>query len=174
MMWMPVILMRGRSKLGDFDENGRDDSSRRRPYRGWTRSRGKGRTNEANLENESHLTSPGSGNWLGQGRSHRDRGAEVRKIPDSRRPLGRNTADVIPLEREDNDECFQDCTIGSKDITDLVKKAVRAAEAEARTANAPAEAIRAAGDAAAEVVKSAALEVCNVLMRALYYIYFFV
>ncbi|KAG9139957.1 hypothetical protein Leryth_010492 [Lithospermum erythrorhizon] len=51
-----------------------------------------------------------------------------------------------------------DCKIGSRDITDFVIKAVRAAEAEARTANAPAEAIKAAGDAAAELVKSAALE----------------
>nr|CAB3504650.1 unnamed protein product [Digitaria exilis] len=37
--------------------------------------------------------------------------------------------------------------------------AVRAAESEARSANAPEEAVKAAGDAAAELVKSAALEV---------------
>ncbi|KAG0453477.1 hypothetical protein HPP92_024781 [Vanilla planifolia] len=45
------------------------------------------------------------------------------------------------------------------DISDIVKKATGAAEAEARAANAPTEAVRAARDAAAELVKSAALEV---------------
>ena len=46
-----------------------------------------------------------------------------------------------------------------KDISDIVLKAVRAAESEARSANTPDEAVKAAGDAAAELVKSAALEV---------------
>lgn len=153
----------GKIKVCDFDENGRDDSSRRRPNRGWARSRGKGRANEGSVENEQLLNSPGSVIRLGQGRSFRDKStsknSDVKKIPDSRKCLGRSTSDVFFLEREDNDECFQDCTVGSKDISDLVKKAVRAAEAEARAANAPVEAIKAAGDAAAEVVKSAALEV---------------
>lgn len=153
----------GKIKVCDFDENGRDDSSRRRPNRGWARSRGKGRANESGVENEQLLNSPGSVIRLGQGRSFRDKStsknSDVKKIPDSRKCLGRNTSDIFFLEREDNDECFQDCTVGSKDISDLVKKAVRAAEAEARAANAPVEAIKAAGDAAAEVVKSAALEV---------------
>ncbi|KAM5566240.1 DDB1- and CUL4-associated factor [Rosa sericea] len=155
-------LRDGKQKFGDFDENGRDDSSRRRPNRGWARSRGKGRANEGGVENEQLLTSPGSAIRLGQGRSFRDKStsknSDVKKISDSRKCLGRNASDVLFLEREDNDECFQDCTVGSKDISDLVKKAVRAAEAEARAANAPIEAIKAAGDAAAEVVKSAALE----------------
>lgn len=156
----------GKMKFGDFDENVRDDSSRRRPNRGWTRSRGKGRANEGAVENEQLLTSPGSGSRLVQARSFRDRAAlknsDVKKIPDSRKCLDRNT-DVLYLEREDNDDCFQDCRVGCKDISDLVKKAVRSAEAEARAANAPAEAIKAAGDAAAEVVKTAALEVQKLL-----------
>ncbi|XP_048438328.1 DDB1- and CUL4-associated factor homolog 1-like [Pyrus x bretschneideri] len=147
----------GKMKSGDLDENGRDDSSRRRPNRGWTRSRGKGRTNEGPLEDQQLLTSPGSGSRLGHGRSPRDRSSlknsDVKKIPDSRK-----LADVVFLERADNDDCFQDCRVGCKDISDLVMKAVRSAEAEARAANAPVEAIKAAGDAAAEVVKSAALE----------------
>jgi hypothetical protein len=52
-----------------------------------------------------------------------------------------------------------------------VKKAVQAAEAEARGANAPAGAIKAAGDAAAEDVKSAALEVSKLsyLFYSLFY-----
>lgn len=160
--WHTRDLRDGKTKFVDFDENGRDDSSRRRSNRGWVKSRGKGRANEGVVENEQALTSPGSGSRLGQGRSLRDRNSlknsDVKKVPDARKYLGRNT-DVSFVERDDNDDCFQDCCVGTKDISDLVKKAVRAAEAEARAANAPAEAIKAAGDAAAEVVKSAAQEV---------------
>ncbi|KAK3210536.1 hypothetical protein Dsin_015242 [Dipteronia sinensis] len=152
----------GKTKFGDFDESGRDDSSRRRANRGWARSRGKGRVNEGALENEQVLTSPGSGSRLGLGRSIRDksssRNLDVKKVPDARKHSGKINSDVLIWEREDSDDCFQECRIGSKDISDLVKKAVRAAEAEARAANAPVEAIKAAGDAAAEVVKSAASE----------------
>ena len=82
-----------------------------------------------------------------------------RRLPDAKKDMGRICIDGFEIERDDNDDCFQECKVGSKDISDLVKKAVRAAEAEARAANAPAEAVRAAGDAAAEVVKTAALEV---------------
>lgn len=160
--WHTRDLRDGKTKLVDLDENGRDDSSRRRSNRGWAKSRGKGRTNEGVVENDQALTSPGSGSRLGVGRSFRDRNSlknsDVKKVSDARKHLGRNT-DVSFVEREDNDDCFQDCRVGTKDISDLVKKAVRAAEAEARAANAPAEAIKAAGDAAAEVVKSAAQEV---------------
>nr|XP_034606493.1 DDB1- and CUL4-associated factor homolog 1-like isoform X2 [Setaria viridis] len=42
--------------------------------------------------------------------------------------------------------------------TQILLKAVRAAESEDRSANAPDEAVKAAADAAAELVKSAALE----------------
>ncbi|KAG2691652.1 hypothetical protein I3760_08G017400 [Carya illinoinensis] len=155
-------LRDGKAKLWDFDENGRDDSSRRRVNRGSTRSRCKGRVNEGGPENEQVLTSPGSGIRLGQGRSTKDRSSskhlDVKKLPDARKTFGRITSDVLAVERDDNDDCFQECRVGSKDISDMVKKAVIAAEAEARAANAPEEAIKAAGDAAAEVVKSAAFE----------------
>jgi len=60
------------------------------------------------------------------------------------------------VKREDADGCFQECRLGTEDISDVVNSAVRAAEAEARAANAPVEAVKAAGDAAAELVKSAA------------------
>ncbi|KAF3943041.1 hypothetical protein CMV_030361 [Castanea mollissima] len=158
--WHSRDLRDGKNKFGDLDENTRDDSLRRRTNRG-LRSRSKGRVNEGALENEHLLTSPGSGSRLGQGRSTMrsfSRHLDIKKVPDARKPYGRITSDAVPVEREDNDDCFQECRIGSKDISDLVKKAVRAAEAEARAANAPAEAIKAAGDAAAEVVKSAASE----------------
>jgi len=63
------------------------------------------------------------------------------------------------ISREEYEDRFRDCIIGLKDISDIVLKAVRAAESEARSANTPDEAVKAAGDAAAELVKSAALEV---------------
>ncbi|KAJ0031575.1 hypothetical protein Pint_12673 [Pistacia integerrima] len=152
----------GKTKFGDFDEGGRDDSSRRRSNRGWARSRGKGRIYEGAMESEQVLTSPGSGIRLGQGRNVRDksflRTSDLKKVPDARKYSGKNSSDSLIVERDDGDDCFQGCRVGSKDIFDLVKKAVSSAEAEARAANAPVEAIKAAGDSAAEVVKSAALE----------------
>ncbi|CAL5439733.1 unnamed protein product [Camellia sinensis] len=173
--WHGRDLRDGRTKLGDrncparsgreedFDESVRDESSRRRVNRGWARNRGKGKVNEGNVENEQILTSPGSGSRLGaQGRSFKDRSQnrnlDVKRFPDPKKGLRRIGTDDFVMEREDNDDCFQECKVGTKDISDLVKKAVRAAEAEARAANAPAEAVKAAGDDAAEVVKSAALE----------------
>ncbi|XP_027354388.1 DDB1- and CUL4-associated factor homolog 1 isoform X2 [Abrus precatorius] len=158
--WRCRDVRDGRIKYGEHDDNVRDDSSRRRANRGWARSRGKGRVNEGTVEGDSILSSPGSGSRLGQGRTVRDRStlrnADVRRLADSKKTLVKTTSEAS--EREDNDDCFQECRIGSKDITDLVRKAVRAAEAEARSANAPGEAVKAAGDAAADLVKTAASE----------------
>ncbi|KAK9683963.1 hypothetical protein RND81_10G178100 [Saponaria officinalis] len=144
----------------DLDESSRDDPSRRRVNRGWMRSRGKPRVNENNTEPEQILLSPGSGSRGGQGRSGRDRSSV--KIMDGKRMTdgkqSRAAAGGIVMDREDTDDCFQECKIGNKDISDLVKSAVRAAEAEARAANAPVEAVKAAGDAAADLVKSAAID----------------
>ncbi|EOY29098.1 hypothetical protein QUC31_020955 [Theobroma cacao] len=160
--WHVRDVRDGKMRFRDVDENGRDDSSRRRINRGSARSRGKGRTTEGAMENEQSLTSPGSGSRFGQARSMRDRSSsknlDGRKVLEPKKCVGKTNADDLVAEREDNDECFQGCRIGSKDFSDLVKKAVRAAEAEARAANAPVEAVKAAGDAAAEVVKCAALE----------------
>ncbi|KAK6137162.1 hypothetical protein DH2020_029087 [Rehmannia glutinosa] len=143
----------------DIDINVRDDSSRRRTNRGFPRSRGKGRSSEGVSENEQALTSPGSGSRSVQARSVKDRrNLDSRRVSDAKKGLGRNGIDYFIPERDDNDDCFQEFKVGSKDISDLVKRAVRAAEAEARAANAPILAVRAAGDDAAEVVKTAALE----------------
>ncbi|KAG8375300.1 hypothetical protein BUALT_Bualt10G0086000 [Buddleja alternifolia] len=146
----------------DFDESVRDESSRRRTNRGFSRSRGKGRSGEGVSENEQALTSPGSGSRSGQARIVKDRSVirnqDLKRGSDAKKGLDRNNTDALIPERDDHDDCFQECKVGSKDITNLVKKAVRAAEAEARAANAPPVAIRAAGDDAAEVVKTAALE----------------
>ncbi|GAB2276066.1 hypothetical protein Dimus_010807 [Dionaea muscipula] len=146
----------------DFDENIRDDSSRRRMSRGWPRSKGRPRFTERTVEGELHQVSPGSGIRLGQVHSSRQR--SLPENVDGKRPsntlkfFNRMAADGFSTEREDNDDLFQECNVGSRDISDLVRSAVRAAETEARAADAPAEAIRAAGDAAAELVKTAALD----------------
>ncbi|XP_061347749.1 DDB1- and CUL4-associated factor homolog 1 isoform X2 [Gastrolobium bilobum] len=154
-------LCDGRIKYGDHEDNARGDSSRRRANHGWGRSRWTGRVNEGTVESEPVLSSPGSSGRLGQGKSVRDRSilrnVDIRVVPDSKK-IARITSEANVLEREDNDDCFQECCIGSKDISDLVRKAVQAAEAEARSANAPEEAVKAAGDAAAELVKTAASE----------------
>ncbi|KAJ8555323.1 hypothetical protein K7X08_012819 [Anisodus acutangulus] len=144
----------------DHDESARDDLSRRRVNRGWTRHRGRGRVTEGVPDNEAALTSPGSASRLGgQSRSRNlTRNQELRRASDNKKNLSRTNVDGFVMERDENDECFRECKVGSKDITDLVKKAVKAAETEAKTANAPTEAVKAAGDAAAEVVKSAAFE----------------
>ncbi|GJS30218.1 DDB1- and CUL4-associated factor homolog 1 [Tanacetum coccineum] len=161
-------LREGKTKANDrinleCDESGQDDPTRRRANRGSVRSRGKGRVNEGAVENEHVLNSPNFGSRFGgQGRNMKDRNSlrslESKRMPDVKKSSGGVDPDIPVLERDDSDDCFRDCKVGAKDISDLVKMAVRAAEAEARTASASAEAIRAAGDAAAELVKTAALE----------------
>ncbi|KAG9131571.1 hypothetical protein Leryth_015130 [Lithospermum erythrorhizon] len=124
------------SKHEECGEPSREDSTKRRVNRLLGKSRGKGRIPDGLLENDQAMISPSSGIKLG---------GHARTVKD--RSVVTNQA----LEK------MYDAS--SRDITHLVKKAVRAAEAEARAANAPAEAIKAAVDAAAELVKSAALEV---------------
>lgn len=174
--WHTRELCDGRIKLADIDENGRDDSARCRQSRGWAKFRGKARANEGPLDNEQVLTSPGSGSRVvGQGCISSDGSSsnnqDVKKLVDASMHLDSNCFDLFAVERDDNDDCFLDCGIGSKDISNLVKKAVRAAEVEARAANAPIDAIKAAGDAAAEVVKNAALEVCSLSLLLFFIMY---
>ncbi|KAL3613831.1 hypothetical protein CASFOL_041905 [Castilleja foliolosa] len=145
----------------DIDDNVRDESSRRRANHGFSRPRGKVRFSEGVPENEQVLTSPVSGSKSGRARIVKDRkNQDSRKASDAKKGVDKSNTDSFIPERDDNDDCFQECKIGSKDITDLVRRAVRAAEAEARTANALVgdDAVRAVGDDAAEVVKTAALE----------------
>ncbi|GAB4837651.1 hypothetical protein Ancab_002501 [Ancistrocladus abbreviatus] len=143
----------------DFDENIRDDASRRRVRQ---RSRGKTRINEGSLETEQSVISLASGSRLGQGRSIKERSLmksiDGKRVTDARKSVSRTVTDSFSMEREENDDRFQEFKVGTRDISDLVMTAVKAAEAEAKAANAPAEAVRAAGDAAAELVKSAALD----------------
>lgn len=169
-------LIVGRSKYGErpvggrstrdenTDENVRDESSRRKVNRCWSRSRGKGIRTEGTLENERTLTSSSGLRLGGMSRGYRDksqlRNEDIKTAPETKSNSDRTEYDGCTTE-ENRDDRFIGCTIGSSDISEIVKEATRAAETEARTANAPEEAIKAAGDAAAELVKSAALEVSS-------------
>ncbi|KAK9153389.1 hypothetical protein Sjap_000869 [Stephania japonica] len=151
------------SRDEDAEENARDDSSRRRANRAWSRLRGRVRNAEGVKNDSRAMVSPGSGARLGHGRNIREknvpRSAESRGLSDAKKQLSRTDNEEFTVHRDDTDERFRDCQVGARDISDLVKKATRAAEAEAMAAGAPAEAIKAAGDAAADLVKGAALEV---------------
>ncbi|KAK8960180.1 hypothetical protein KSP40_PGU006263 [Platanthera guangdongensis] len=149
-----------RSAYEDADQSARDDSIRRRVNRGWPRSRGKGRTPEGTLEIDRLLLSSASGLRLGDTtRSSRDRNLckteDAQRVFDARNNLIGIEADLSSIEGDR----FTECLVGTQDISEFVKKAIKAAEAEAKAANAPIEAIKAAGDAAAELVKSSAVEV---------------
>ncbi|CAN6482841.1 unnamed protein product [Victoria cruziana] len=150
----------------EMDENIRDESSRYKTSRGGgTRNRGKERAGEVIAETERSLTSPGAATRIGsQARAARDRNqtkaVDPKKAVDIKKDPGKVSADVLVAEKEDDDSIIE-VKVGTIDVSDLVKKAKRAAEAEARTANAPPDAVKAAGDAAVELVKSAALEAFN-------------
>ncbi|WOL03551.1 DDB1- and CUL4-associated factor [Canna indica] len=145
----------------DADDNRGTDVAKRRVNRGLSRSRVKGRATEDTQENDK-TTSQSSGIHLeGHGQLSRERNLAKHENTETIADTKNNSSmldydDVI--NGEDHDERLRDCDIGKSDITEMVKKAIRAAVAEARTANAPEEALKAAGDAAAELVKTAAHE----------------
>ncbi|XP_057422725.1 DDB1- and CUL4-associated factor homolog 1-like [Lotus japonicus] len=160
--WNCRDIRDGRIKYGDHEDNVSDDSSRLQVNCGWGRSRGKGRVNEENIGSEPTLSYLGSCSRLVQGKCVKDgsilKNADTRMVSDSEKIVATSTSEAYVFDRDDNDDCFKECYIGGKDISALVRKAVQAAEAEARSAKAPEEAVRAAGDAAAELVKTAASE----------------
>ncbi|KAJ8451308.1 hypothetical protein Cgig2_014080 [Carnegiea gigantea] len=146
----------------DFDESLRDDSSRRRGNRGWSRHRGKVRVNESTLEAEQPLTSPGSGSRGGQGRSGRERcstrNIDGKRVTDSRKCSTRNS-EGMTMEREDNDECFQECK--EFKATNNEEAAVSAASRAASTVIDAANAIevsRNSESASADVPKTSVAE----------------
>ncbi|KAK9699628.1 hypothetical protein RND81_08G185600 [Saponaria officinalis] len=150
----------GRSMDEDLDESSIDDPSRCRVNHGSVRCKGDTRVNADIEEAEKLILSLGAGNRDGKSCNGRHdiltNDLEEKRLTDNKK--SRATTGCAVIERENTDDCFQECRIGTKDISDVVKSAVRAAEAEARAANAPLEAVKAAGDAAAELVKSAAMD----------------
>ncbi|KAG8066834.1 hypothetical protein GUJ93_ZPchr0004g40143 [Zizania palustris] len=148
------------SRDEEVNENMREDMLKRKLSRTGSRLRGKGNAGESLPESEKTPLSPTSGLRTGA-RTSRDN--NTAKIEEPKKAIDVNNSSPGPefsvISKEEYEDRFKDCIIGLKDISDIVLKAVRAAEAEARSANAPDEAVKAAGDAAAELVKSAALEV---------------
>ncbi|XP_062227245.1 DDB1- and CUL4-associated factor homolog 1-like isoform X2 [Phragmites australis] len=143
----------------DISENG--ELLKRKLSRAPARLRVKGKAGESLPECEVTPLSPTSGLRIGgQATRHRN----VVMVGDQKKATDANSSSAglesfSAISREEYEDRFRDCIIGLNDISGIVLKAVRAAEAEARSANAPDEALKAAGDAAAELVKSAALEV---------------
>ncbi|CAM0901461.1 unnamed protein product [Alopecurus aequalis] len=137
------------------------DELKKKLSRTGSRLRGK-KASEILPESEQTPLSPASGLRVGS-RASKDKNEDKVEGPKKEIDLNNSAAGFeaahTAISKEEYEERFRDCIIGLKDITDIVLKAVRAAEAEARSANAPEEAVKAAGDAAAELVKSAALEV---------------
>ncbi|KAL9660573.1 hypothetical protein QQ045_025389 [Rhodiola kirilowii] len=114
----------------------------------------KGRIKEESKETEHTSISSTATTYLGHVRNNRDK-----KVPQNLTSMKKENKDRnLDIGDKDNYDCFQGSKVGSRDISDLVIKAVKSAAAEARAAKAPEEAVKAAVDAAAEVVKTAALE----------------
>eukprot|EP00252_Welwitschia_mirabilis_P017926 TRINITY_DN399_c0_g1_i4.p1 TRINITY_DN399_c0_g1~~TRINITY_DN399_c0_g1_i4.p1 ORF type:complete len:1932 (+),score=442.82 TRINITY_DN399_c0_g1_i4:211-6006(+) len=153
-----------KSKLGgtkslreeEPEESGREDPSRRQLDRAAPRHRGKTKISEGGEDLPSPVTGP---RWAG--RTDKEKATGKVELSDSQKRQGDkiNGISECICDKLENDATYKDIKIGTKDISEMVKKAQRAAEAEARAANAPVEAVKAAGDAAAELVKSAAAEV---------------
>lgn len=129
---------------------------------GLLKSEGNGMITEVTPENDNS-PSPSCGAHL-EGISRPFREINYSQLDDNGNVvIAKDNSDRLDCDdsiiEEENDERLRDCIVGKRDISNMVKKALRAAEAEARMANAPIEAIKAAGDAAAELVKTAAMEV---------------
>ncbi|CAN6230149.1 unnamed protein product [Urochloa humidicola] len=143
------------------EDTSENELLKRKQSRATARLKVKGKPGESFPESEITSLSPTCGLRIG-GRATRDRNAvrvdDLKKAADvNNRSAGLES--ITAISREEYEDRFRDCIIGLKDISGIVLKAVRTAESEARSANAPDEAVKAAGDAAAELVKSAASEV---------------
>ncbi|OAE22990.1 hypothetical protein AXG93_1231s1020 [Marchantia polymorpha subsp. ruderalis] len=154
------------SREEDGEENGRAEPSKRRSDirdRGGGRGRGKGRSGDGGFETtptggvrggellrRRSLVDRGNSNF--ESTSETGKGAELGKEGGSKEVTPSQEA-----EKED-DEPAPCVMIGKVDVGRIIRTAARAAEAEARAAFAPLEAIKAAGDAATELVKLAATE----------------
>jgi HIV-1 Vpr-binding protein len=171
--------VKGRAGTGDLEETGRAEPSRRKNDnrdRGGGRGKGKGRTAEGMLEAEkiqgqaparigSFGDTPRSRKSLqdkinSKSENITDCGNNWNALPVNRALNGRDV-DVAPAEEPEEDITAPCVMVGDVDIGGIIRKAQRAAEAEANNANAPLEAVTAAGDAAAELVRQAATEVSS-------------
>ena len=150
----------------ETEEIGRAEPSKRRSdaHRGGGKGRGKGRPSDAAVELErGQLSAPTS--------ARKETGSRSRGLPTERTVASTETGPEGPRDggvKDDSDsekEETQSVIVGNVDISLAMRKAKRAAQAEARTENAPWEAVKAAGDAAADLVRMAATEVLLVLVN---------
>lgn len=145
----------------EIEEVGRAEPSKRRSDardRGGGKGRGKGRVSDGLLELErgqGAMATP-----VRKESGYKSKGSLADKIT-SRSEYGpeglkdREFRDDSDSEKDD----IKSVMVGVADISSAIQRAKRAAQAEARAADAPWEAVKAAGDAAAELVKASALEV---------------
>jgi HIV-1 Vpr-binding protein len=144
------------------EEAGRAEPSRRRSdirERGGGKVRGKGKASDGVVEPEK-VQAPSSTIMHG-GTCYVD-GIRTRKSlldkSSARLEIGLEGQSDMRV-KDDGGLDKETVLVGSTDISVVMQRAKSAAQAEARAANAPLEAVTAAGDAAADLVKVAALEV---------------
>lgn len=141
----------------ETEEIGRAEPSKRRSdaHRGGGKGRGKGRPGDGTVELErGQVSAPTSARKETVTKS---RGLST----DKNGTLAER--DGVKDDSDSDKEEIQCVMVGNVDISPAMRKAKRAAQAEARTENAPWEAVKAAGDAAADLVRVAATEVLFML-----------
>lgn len=152
-----------------IDEALRGEPSKRKGDardRGSSKIKGKGKISEGMSDDNKDSSTLSGG---GQINFYSDKAKSLREN-DARTEAGRFLAQVVEgvdicedvpfVENEkEADEHYDSVIVGEVDISTPVKKAARAAETEAKSARASLEAVKAAGEAAADLVKAAALEV---------------
>jgi HIV-1 Vpr-binding protein len=143
------------------EEAGRAEPSRRRSdirERGGGKVRGKGRASDGVVEPEKGQAP--SSTIMHGGTCYVD-GIRTRKSlldkSSARLEIGLEGQSDMRV-KDDGGLDKETVLVGSTDISVVMQRAKSAAQAEARAANAPLEAVTAAGDAAADLVKVAALE----------------
>lgn len=139
----------------ETEEISRAEPSKRRSdiHRGGGKGRGKGRPNDGAVELErGQVSAPTS--------ARKETISRSRGLPTERTITGSEISrDGAKDDSDSEKEEIQGVMVGNVDISVTMRKAKRAAQAEARTENAPWEAVKAAGDAAADLVRVAATEV---------------
>ncbi|XP_024402964.1 DDB1- and CUL4-associated factor homolog 1 isoform X1 [Physcomitrium patens] len=145
------------------EEMSRAEPSKRRidVHRVGGKGRGKGRHSDGAAESErGQSLAPTSAPTSARKESgHKSRGLSSEKTSKltgigSEAPRG-----GVKDDSDSENQTIQCVLVGKADISLSMRKAMRAAQAEARTENAPWEAVKAAGDAAADLVRAAATEV---------------
>lgn len=156
----------------EADDAARAELLRRRNdfrERGLVRSRGKGRSVElpgadaaSSPFQQNSLQSPGGTSASHPNRVSQDASSLLDSVMEVEKDLVNRDSDADLVDAcNDSDGNTRSLIVGSLNLSTVVREASSAAEKEARAAKGPAEAVKAAGDAAAELVRVAATEVDN-------------